>query len=225
VQPSSRKKLAGQLYYRLLEKLIRFEQHRLGAKAKTSLAALLTHERFHRSLLACCVEIVIVCYKMAYQFPWVAGALSLQPFDLYKIIETVLRHEPDTPRAVVRHLNAIEQSVLQQMAWSATSPVWAQLVATPLTRALVDEICASTVGAPATLTSGVAAQSAAAAVASLATLLSSSSQLSNASSDDSAGRDAPPDANPLFSPPRSARRPAHSLLVRSPSPAACCFVC
>lgn len=211
---------AGKLYYLLLEKLVRFEQQRLGERAASNLAALLTHELFHKSLLACCVEIVIVCYKMPNAFPWITDALGLEPFDMYKIIETAVRHLSDTPRTVVRHLNAIEQTVLQQTIWSARSPVWSQLVVTPLTRDIVRELCSKTAGAPATVSSGLATDSAAAALSSL---VSSSSQQSATTShagssvDDDATAAATTTASTRAtpsSPVPTDEKPSHSLLVR-----------
>lgn len=61
-----RKPLVGKLYFRLLESILRSERTRLASIAgyRDTLLALLAHDRFHRSLLVCCVEIVAAAYNV-----------------------------------------------------------------------------------------------------------------------------------------------------------------
>lgn len=48
-------RFAEMLYYKVLESIIEQEQRRLGA---TDLSGILEQDAFHRSLLACCLEVI-----------------------------------------------------------------------------------------------------------------------------------------------------------------------
>lgn len=50
-----------------------------------SLQALLEQDLFHRSLLACCLEIVLFAYSSPRTFPWIIEVLDLRPFYFYKV--------------------------------------------------------------------------------------------------------------------------------------------
>ena len=91
-----RKQIAVKLYYKILEEILRSEEARLKKDDNpVNFSALLTNEKFHKSLLACCVEIVASVHKVTeLQFPSVPNALGLKTFDFLKIVETVVRHEP-----------------------------------------------------------------------------------------------------------------------------------
>ena len=56
----------------------------------------MNHDNFHRSLLACCIEIVLFSYKMTRMaFPYILDQFDLRPFEFCKIVESVVRHEAD----------------------------------------------------------------------------------------------------------------------------------
>lgn len=46
---------------------------------------LLEQDIFHRSLMACCLEIVLFAYSSPRTFPWIIEVLNLQPFYFYKV--------------------------------------------------------------------------------------------------------------------------------------------
>lgn len=56
-----------------------------------SLQALLEQDLFHRSLLACCLEIVLFAYSSPRTFPWIIEVLDLRPFYFYKVNKHWLR--------------------------------------------------------------------------------------------------------------------------------------
>jgi hypothetical protein len=91
-----RKQIAVKLYYKILEEILRSEEARLKrGDNPVNFSTLLNNEKFHKSLLACCIEIVAAVHKVTeLQFPAVPNAFELKTFDFLKIVETVVRHEP-----------------------------------------------------------------------------------------------------------------------------------
>lgn len=128
--------LACKLYFKVLESIIVREQKRLPTdKIGDSLSSLLSHEIFHISLFACCVEIVLASHNAKKTFPWVLdvykdfGETRLYPFLFYKVIELVIREEERLSRDIVKHLATIEERVLDSMAWESDSPLWTAIAA------------------------------------------------------------------------------------------------
>ncbi|XP_008947409.1 PREDICTED: retinoblastoma-like protein 1, partial [Merops nubicus] len=122
----NRLKLAEILYYKILETIMVQETRRLHGK---DLTALLEQDVFHRSLLACCLEVVLFAYSSPRTFPWVLGALRLRPFHFYKVIEVLIRSEEGLSRDMVKHLNSIEEQILESLAWTRDSVLWNALQA------------------------------------------------------------------------------------------------
>lgn len=91
---------------------------------------LLSNEVFHIALFACCAEIVVFSYNSKRTFPWIIDVyadfkdLKFQPYHFYKVIELVIREEDSLSRSVVKHLNMIEERVLEQLAWKRDSALW-----------------------------------------------------------------------------------------------------
>lgn len=128
--------LARKLYFKVLETIIVREQKRLPTdKIGDSLSSLLSHEIFHISLFACCVEIVLASHNAKRTFPWVLdvykdfGEPRLYPYLFYKVIELVIREEERLSRDIVKHLATIEEKVLDSMAWESDSPLWTAIAA------------------------------------------------------------------------------------------------
>uniref|UniRef100_A0A4W3JFV8 Retinoblastoma-like protein 2 n=1 Tax=Callorhinchus milii TaxID=7868 RepID=A0A4W3JFV8_CALMI len=113
--------LAEILYYKVLEAVIEQEKRRLG---EIDLTGILQQDIFHRSLLACCLEIVIFSYKPPGDFMWIMDIFDLPPYHFYKVIEVLIRAEDGLFREVVKRLNHIEETILENMAWKQDSPLW-----------------------------------------------------------------------------------------------------
>ncbi|XP_061864915.1 retinoblastoma-like protein 1 isoform X3 [Colius striatus] len=122
----NRLKLAEILYYKILETIMVQETRRLHGK---DLTALLEQDVFHRSLLACCLEIVLFAYSSPRTFPWIIEVLDLRPFYFYKVIEVLIRSEEGLSRDMVKHLNSIEEQILESLAWTRNSALWSALQA------------------------------------------------------------------------------------------------
>lgn len=61
-------------------------------------------------------------------FPAVLERLKLKAFDLCKLIETFVRHEPLLPRELKRHMFSIEEKMLEALAWERNSTLFPKLV-------------------------------------------------------------------------------------------------
>ncbi|XP_002737957.3 retinoblastoma-like protein 2 [Saccoglossus kowalevskii] len=114
--------MAESLYFKALENIMQAEKKRLGAKF--DLTSLLSHDVFHKSLFACCQEVVIFSYNSQRTFPWVIDIYHLAPYHFYKVIELLIRAEDGLSRDVVKHLNHIEEQILESLAWKYDSPLW-----------------------------------------------------------------------------------------------------
>ncbi|KAJ8002850.1 hypothetical protein DPEC_G00163250 [Dallia pectoralis] len=114
-------RLAEALYYKTLEAVIDQEKKRLG---DMDLSGILEHDVFQRSLLVCCLEIVIFSYRPPGDFPRVIHIFRLPAYQFYKVIEVLVRAEQGLFREVVKHLNQIEEQVLESLAWEGGSPLW-----------------------------------------------------------------------------------------------------
>ncbi|CAI9540086.1 unnamed protein product [Staurois parvus] len=122
----NRWKLAEILYYKVLELIVLQETRRLHGK---DLTALLEQDIFHQSLAACCLEIVLFAYSSPRIFPWTIEVLCISPFYFYKVIEVFIRSEDGLSRDMVKHLNTIEEQILESRAWTSDSNLWELLQA------------------------------------------------------------------------------------------------
>jgi hypothetical protein len=92
---TSRIELISKFYYHVLENMLVSEEQRLGTN---NFSMLLSNETFHRSLLGCCCELVFFCFKMSQiSFISILEKLNLKPLEFSKIIENVIRYEPEVP--------------------------------------------------------------------------------------------------------------------------------
>ena len=115
------------LYYKLLETILVSEK----AKGKPH-DNLLSQDLFHQALFTCCLEIVIFSYNSQRTFPWVLETFKLEPVHFYKVIEVIIRAEDWLPRDVVKHLQRIEEQILESRAWTKDSPLWEAIERDPL---------------------------------------------------------------------------------------------
>ncbi|XP_066337212.1 retinoblastoma-related protein 1 isoform X3 [Miscanthus floridulus] len=122
----ARKMEAYKLYYRVLEAICRAE---LQNSNVNNLTPLLSNERFHRCLIACSAELVLATHKPVFMmFPAVLESTGLTAFDLSKIIENFVRHEETLPRQLKRHLNSLEEQLLESMVWEKGSSLYNSLI-------------------------------------------------------------------------------------------------
>lgn len=130
---------AVKLYYRVLHTMCKAEAQVLHANNLTSLLA---NERFHRCMLACSAELVLATHKtVAMLFPAVLERTGITAFDLSKVIESFIRHEESLPRELRRHLNSLEERLLESMVWEKGSSMYNSLtVAKPALSAEISRL-------------------------------------------------------------------------------------
>nr|BCL66182.1 retinoblastoma-like protein [Volvox reticuliferus] len=125
LQPSlveERRTQVTKLYYLSLEVILQTEEKASGMAGVTSL---LLAGKFHRALVACCVEVVAACYRMvSCAFPKVLDALRIKAFDFAKMIEGFVKSIATLPRELKRHFFLIEEKILESLAWEAGSPLY-----------------------------------------------------------------------------------------------------
>ncbi len=114
------------LYYKLLEAILYSEKEK-----KKPLGNLLEQDIFHQALFTCCLEIVIFSYNSQRTFPWILETFGLEPIHFYKVIEVIIRIEDSLPRDVVKHLQRIEEQILESRTWTSDSPLWAAIKKDP----------------------------------------------------------------------------------------------
>ncbi|XP_072237583.1 retinoblastoma-like protein 1 [Leuresthes tenuis] len=117
----NRLKLAEILYYKILENVLVQETKRLQGR---DMSVLLEQDIFHCSLMACCLEVVLFSYSSQRTFPWIINIFKQTPFYFFKVIEVFIRSEEGLSRDMVKHLNSIEEQVLESRAWTADSALW-----------------------------------------------------------------------------------------------------
>ncbi|CAA0816734.1 Retinoblastoma-related protein 1 [Striga hermonthica] len=116
---------AMKLYFRVLQAICTAESQILNGNNLTSL---LTNERFHRCMLACSAELVLATHKtVTMLFPTVLDRTGITAFDLSKVIESFIRHEESLPRELRRHLNSMEERLLESMVWERGSSMYNSL--------------------------------------------------------------------------------------------------
>uniref|UniRef100_A0AAR2IRT7 Retinoblastoma 1 n=1 Tax=Pygocentrus nattereri TaxID=42514 RepID=A0AAR2IRT7_PYGNA len=126
--------LGVQLYYKVMESMLKSEEKRLSVQ---NFSKLLNNATFHTSLLACALEVVMATYvgnslKNGNEngndtdlcFPWILDVFQLYAFDFYKVIESFIKAEPTLKHNMIEHLGRCEQQIMESIAWKADSPLF-----------------------------------------------------------------------------------------------------
>jgi Retinoblastoma-associated protein A domain/Domain of unknown function (DUF3452)/Retinoblastoma-associated protein B domain len=129
-QLRSRRQWVSKLYYKTLCDMIGAEKERLAKSGRqANFEALLRNDTFHRAMIACCIELVAYCFKLPkYASPYAVRLCQFHPFELPKLLDSIVRHLPGLPDAGRRHLNEVERNVLLAGGWERRSPVFALVV-------------------------------------------------------------------------------------------------
>ncbi|KFD58617.1 hypothetical protein M514_00310 [Trichuris suis] len=85
----------------------------------------IVQDEFVRSLYGNCIEVVHFSYNPTRLFPWVLDhVVKLGAFNYFKIIEIIIKIEPEFSREMIKQLNRIEERVLEELAWVEGSVFW-----------------------------------------------------------------------------------------------------
>ncbi|KAG7321501.1 hypothetical protein KOW79_015916 [Hemibagrus wyckioides] len=123
--------LGVQLYYKVMESMLKSEEKRLSVQ---NFSNLLNNATFHTSLLACALEVVLATYvgcslkngaskppETNLCFPWILDVFQLHAFDFYKVIESFIKAEPTLKHDMIEHLGRCEQQIMENIAWKSDS--------------------------------------------------------------------------------------------------------
>uniref|UniRef100_A0A4W4E9A9 Retinoblastoma 1 n=1 Tax=Electrophorus electricus TaxID=8005 RepID=A0A4W4E9A9_ELEEL len=123
--------LGVQLYYKVMESILKSEEKRLSVQ---NFSKLLNNATFHTSLLACALEVVMATYfgscvknggdespETDLRFPWILDIFHLHAFDFYKVIESFIKAEPTLKHDMIEHLGRCEQKIMESLAWKTVS--------------------------------------------------------------------------------------------------------
>lgn len=128
--------LGVKLYYKVMEAMLKSEEKRLSVQ---NFSKLLNDSKFHTSLLACALEVVMATYgESSFKsggsgaessesdlcFPWILDVFSLAAFDFYKVIESFIKAEPTLSKDIVKHLETCENLIMEKIAWLTGSPLF-----------------------------------------------------------------------------------------------------
>lgn len=119
-----------------MESMLKSEEKRLSVQ---NFSKLLNDSKFHTSLLACALEVVMATYgESSFKsggnggessesdlcFPWILDVFSLAAFDFYKVIESFIKAEPTLTKEIVKHLETCENLIMEKIAWLTGSPLF-----------------------------------------------------------------------------------------------------
>lgn len=63
-------------------------------------------------------------YNCQRKFPWMLSMLGIQPFNFVRVVELIVRSQDQLPRDAVKHLNMVEQQIIDELIWKSDSPIW-----------------------------------------------------------------------------------------------------
>ena len=118
-------KNGAQLYYRILESVVRGESSKLSSD---KFEFLLTNEIFHRALYFCCIE-VIFRLKDDFNliFPAISNSLDIPFYETLNVIDIFVKYTHMLPRVLREHLHCIEIEILSSSVWQKDSQVYSLL--------------------------------------------------------------------------------------------------
>ncbi|XP_031332886.1 retinoblastoma-like protein 2 isoform X2 [Photinus pyralis] len=116
---NQRLQLAITLFYKFVENIFQKEK-----TLHSDISHLAVQEIFYECTLACSLEIIIYSYNCQRKFPWILNALNVEPFYFVRVIELIVRSQDQLPRDAVKHLNMVEQKIIESLIWKSGSPIW-----------------------------------------------------------------------------------------------------
>jgi retinoblastoma-like protein 1 len=114
------------VFFYFLNRILKDELERIaGDKKDVNFTTLLASDRFTKSLVTCCMEVVVSTYKTStLAFPATTHLMGIHPFDLATIIEPFVRADMSMPREIQRHFNSLEEKTLERLAWCKGSTLF-----------------------------------------------------------------------------------------------------
>lgn len=136
------------IFYKIMDSILPLEIKKPAFDAKV----LFGEKVFIKTLFACSFEIMAFLCSSPHRYPWISKVLDLPHFYFYKIIEVVVRTEDSLSRNVVKHLNTIEEKILDSLAWQKNSPLWKAIIDSGLGVPYCEDVVSSSPGIESTPT-------------------------------------------------------------------------
>jgi len=115
-------KMGMKLYYNILDSALNFNLRQYGQE---NFSILSNDDMFHRSLMACSLELVRHCFNInTTNFEEMLHILNLKQFDFCLIVDFVIRSQTSLPWVLVKRLKEIEERILESQAWKDTNPLY-----------------------------------------------------------------------------------------------------
>lgn len=111
------------LCFRVLESLVTREKQ-IIQDPTSEYWKILSQENFIRSVFNVALELVLCAHNSLRDFPWSLRVTELQAINFSRIIELVIKANDHLAREFVKHLNIIEEKILEELAWTVDSPIW-----------------------------------------------------------------------------------------------------
>ncbi|CAG9762062.1 unnamed protein product [Ceutorhynchus assimilis] len=118
-EAQNRSDLGFMLFYKYVELILAKEK-----EITANISALVEKEIFYQCMFACCLEIVLYCHNFPRKFPWILDVLAVPPIHFVKVIELIVRTKDNLFRELIKHLNRIEETVIESLMWKSNSPIW-----------------------------------------------------------------------------------------------------
>lgn len=107
------------LFYKLIENILIHEK-----TINKDISALTEKNIFYECIFACAMEMILHAYNIPRKFPWILEIYQIEAFDFIKVIELIVRSKDAFHRETIKHLNKIEETILEHLAWKSDSSLW-----------------------------------------------------------------------------------------------------
>ncbi|KAL1497569.1 hypothetical protein ABEB36_008505 [Hypothenemus hampei] len=118
-EAENRLNLAHTLFYKYVELILAKEKN-----MTSNISNLVENNVFYQAMFACCLVIVLYCYDFPKKFTWILDVLNLEPIQFVKVIELIVRTKDNFFRDLIKHLNRIEETIMESLVWRSNSPIW-----------------------------------------------------------------------------------------------------
>nr|CAD2174071.1 unnamed protein product [Meloidogyne enterolobii] len=120
------------LFYYLLQKILIYDQQKalaMGLEMNVDLTAILQSSEFLVSIYICAADLILWVNEDSRTFRWITEIFTdnVAPLEFYRIFELIVRADTSFSREMVKHLNQLEECVLEELVWTTDSPLWAAL--------------------------------------------------------------------------------------------------
>ena len=118
------RKQCRHLFWLTVDQLLTNEDIRMGrlewnhTQKITSIRKLLQSFSFHRALLACTTEVVLVAHgQQCHLFPYVCSYFQITVLEMFRMIEPFVKTHPALPKLLLHHLKWCENRIILESAW------------------------------------------------------------------------------------------------------------